>query len=70
MPELMVILENPSIQHNIHIKIASSSLTPTKDLKLEATNLGVLIDDQLTFSDHVALVCHGALLYVLLDFFC
>ncbi|XP_030628573.1 uncharacterized protein LOC115810685 [Chanos chanos] len=50
--DLLVIPANQSIHHNINIKIASSSLIPTKVVR----NLGVMIDDWLSFSDHVASV--------------
>src|SRR4029434_4670314 len=38
--------------HNININIDSLSLVPSKT----ARNLGVIIDDQLTFTDHIASV--------------
>ncbi len=48
--ELLVVLSNPSFHHNFTIQLGTSTITPSKTAK----NLGVMIDDQLTFSDHVA----------------
>ncbi|XP_038562053.1 uncharacterized protein LOC119893791, partial [Micropterus salmoides] len=50
--ELLVIPAKQSIHHNITLQIDSSTITPTKVVR----NLGVMIDDQLSFSDHVAAV--------------
>ena len=61
--ELLVFPAKPTIHHNIHIQTESLSLTPSK----AARNLGVMIDDQLTFKDHVASVsrsCRFALLNI------
>ncbi len=58
--ELLVVSANPSFHHNFHIQLGSSTITPSKT----ARNLGVVIDDQLTFSDHItktALSCRFAL---------
>ncbi len=41
---------NPSFHHNFTIQLGTSTITPSKT----AINLGVMIDDQLTFSDHIA----------------
>lgn len=48
------------VKHDININIASSNVAPMKVTK----NLGVMMDGQLSFSDHVASVswlCHFAL---------
>ena len=50
--ELLVFPANLAIPQNINIQLGSSSLTPTK----YARNLGVIFDDQLNFSEHVASV--------------
>ena len=50
--ELLVLPAKQAIHHNIDIKIDSLSLTPSRS----ARNLGVFIDDQLTFTDHIASV--------------
>ncbi len=41
---------NPLFRHNFTIQLGTSTVTPSKT----ARNLGVMIDDQLTFSDHIA----------------
>ncbi len=48
--ELLVVPSNPSFHHNLTIHLGTSTITPSKI----ARNLGVVIDDQLTFSDHIA----------------
>ncbi len=48
--ELLVVSANPSFHHNFTFQLGSSTITPLKT----ARNLGVMIDDQLTFSDHIA----------------
>ncbi len=48
--ELLVVSANPSFHHNFTFQLGSSAITPSKT----ANNLGVMIDDQLTFSDHIA----------------
>uniref|UniRef100_A0A8C1LIJ4 Reverse transcriptase domain-containing protein n=1 Tax=Cyprinus carpio TaxID=7962 RepID=A0A8C1LIJ4_CYPCA len=45
--ELLVVPANPVFHHNFTIKLGTSTTTT-------ARNLGVMIDDQLTFSDHIA----------------
>ena len=55
--ELLVFSAKQAIHRNIDIKIDSLSLVLSKT----ARNLGVIIDDQLTFTDHIAFVsrsCH------------
>ncbi len=47
--ELLVVPANPSFHHNFTIQLGTSTITPSKT----ARNLGVMIDDQLTFSDHI-----------------
>ena len=53
--ELLVLPAKQAIHHDISIKIDSLSVPPTK----VARNLGVMIDDQLTFADHVASVARS-----------
>src|SRR4029434_3320409 len=48
--ELMVFPAKQVIHHNIKINTDSLSLAPSKT----ARNLGVIIDDQLTFTAHIA----------------
>ncbi len=48
--ELLVISANPSLHHNFSIQLGSSTITPSRT----ARNLGVVIDDQLSFTDHIA----------------
>ncbi len=47
--ELLVVSANPSFHHNFTFQLGSSTITPSKT----ARNLGVVIDDQLIFSDHI-----------------
>ncbi len=58
--ELLVVPENPPVHHNFTIQLGTSIITPSKT----ARKLGVVIDDQLTFTDHIAktaLSCRFAL---------
>jgi len=48
--ELLVILAYPTLHHNFCTEQGSSSNT----LSRSASNLGVVIDDQLNFIDHIA----------------
>ncbi len=48
--ELLVVSANPSLHHNFTFQLGSSTITPSKTAK----NLGVVIDDKLNFSDHIA----------------
>ncbi len=48
--ELLVVPSNPSFHHNLTIQLQISTITPSKT----ARNFGVVIDVQLTFSDHIA----------------
>src|SRR4029434_4930114 len=50
--EVMVFSAKQVITHNIKINTVSLSLAPSKT----ARNLGVIIDDQLTFTAHIASV--------------
>ncbi len=59
--ELLVFSANPSLHHNFSIQLGSSTITPSRT----ARNLGVVIDDQLSFTDHIATTarsCRFALL--------
>uniref|UniRef100_A0A8C6P425 Reverse transcriptase domain-containing protein n=1 Tax=Nothobranchius furzeri TaxID=105023 RepID=A0A8C6P425_NOTFU len=53
--ELLVIPAKPSIQRNISIQNDFLYLAPSKSVR----NLGVVIDEHLTFKDHVASVAHS-----------
>ncbi len=48
--ELLVVSANPSLHHNFTFHLGSSTINPSKT----ARNLGVVIDDKLNFSDHIA----------------
>ncbi len=48
--DLLVVSENPSLHQNFSIQLGSSTITPSRT----ARNLGVVIDDQLSFTDHIA----------------
>ncbi|XP_057177924.1 uncharacterized protein LOC130546583 [Triplophysa rosa] len=48
--ELLVIPAHPSIEHHLTIQLGSSTITPTKS----ARNLGVMLNDQLKFTFHIA----------------
>ncbi len=48
--ELLVVSANPALHHNFSIQLGSSTITPSR----AARNLGVVIDDQLSFTDHIA----------------
>ncbi len=48
--ELLVVSANPSLHHNFTFQLGSSTITSSKT----ARNLGVVIDDMLNFSDHIA----------------
>ncbi len=48
--ELLVVSANPSHHHNFTFQLGSSTITSSKT----ARNLGVVIDDKLNFSDHIA----------------
>ncbi len=59
--ELLMVSANPSLHHNFSIQLGSSTITPSRT----ARNLGVVIDDQLSFTDHIATTarsCRFALL--------
>ncbi len=47
--ELLVVPSNPSFYQNVTIQLGTSTITPSKT----ARNLGVMIDGQLAFSDHI-----------------
>ncbi len=48
--ELLVVSANPSLHHNFSIQLGSSTITSSRT----ARNLGVVIDDHLSFTDHIA----------------
>ncbi len=48
--ELLVVSANPSLHHNFTFQLGSSTITSSKT----ARNLGVVIDDKMNFSDHIA----------------
>ncbi len=53
--ELFVVSANPSLHHNFTIQLGSSTITPSKTVR----NLGVVIDDKLNFSDHIAKIAQS-----------
>ncbi len=48
--ELLVFPATPNLQHDFTIQLGSSTITPSSLVR----NLGVIFDDQLTFTDHIA----------------
>jgi len=48
--ELLVVSANPTLHHNFSILLGLSSITPSRT----GRNLGVVIDDQLNFTEHIA----------------
>ncbi len=48
--QLLAVSANPSLHHNFTFQLGSSTITSSKT----ARNLGVVIDDKLNFSDHIA----------------
>ncbi len=47
--ELLVVSANPSFHHHFTFQLGSSTITPSRT----ARNLGVVIDDKQTFTDHI-----------------
>ncbi|XP_067301248.1 uncharacterized protein, partial [Pseudorasbora parva] len=47
--ELLVFSTNPALHQNFSIQLGSSTISPSRT----ARNLGVVIDDQLNFTDHI-----------------
>ncbi len=48
--ERLVFPATPTLQHDFTIQLDSSTITPSSSVR----NLGVIVDDQLTFKDHIA----------------
>ncbi len=48
--ELLVLPATPTLQHEFTIQLGSSTITPSASVR----NLGVIFDDQLTFTEHIA----------------
>ncbi len=48
--ELLVFPATPALQHDFTIQLGSSTITPSTSVR----NLGVIVDDQLTFKEHIA----------------
>ncbi len=48
--ELLVFPATPTLQHDFTIQLGSSTITPSSLVR----NLGVIFDEQLTFTDHIA----------------
>ncbi len=48
--ELLVFPATPTLQHDFTIQLGSSTITPSAS----GRNLGVILDDQLTFKEHIA----------------
>ncbi len=63
--ELLVVSANPSFHHNFTFQLDSSTITPSKT----ARNLGVVIDDQLNFTDYINKTAQFCILYFSRDFF-
>jgi len=47
--ELLILPANPSLQHDFIIQLDSFSITPSRSVRI----LGVIFDDQLTFTGHI-----------------
>ncbi|XP_051747779.1 uncharacterized protein LOC127511161 [Ctenopharyngodon idella] len=47
--ELLVVGANPTLHHDLSIQLGSSTITPSRT----ARNLGVVMDDCLSFTDHI-----------------
>ncbi len=58
--ELLVVSANPLFHHNFTFQLGSSTITPSKT----ARNLGVVIDDQLNFTDHINKTAQFCILYL------
>ncbi len=52
---MLVVQSNPSFHHNFTTQLGTSTITPSKTV----WNLRVMIDDQLTFSDHIAKIAQS-----------
>jgi len=48
--ELLILPAYPSLEHDFTIQQDSSSITPSRSVR----NLGVTLDDRLTFADHIS----------------
>ncbi|KAI2645125.1 putative RNA-directed DNA polymerase from transposon BS [Labeo rohita] len=48
--ELLILPATPTLQHDFTISLGTLTITPSSS----ARNLGVILDDQLTFKDHIA----------------
>ncbi len=48
--ELFMVSANPSLHRNFSILVGSSTITPSRTTR----NLGVVIDDQLSFTENIA----------------
>ncbi len=48
--ELLVFPATPTLQHDFTIQLGPSTITPSASVR----NLGVILDDQLTFKEHIA----------------
>ncbi len=48
--ELLVFPATPTLQHDFTIQLGSSIITPSTSVR----NIGVIVDDQLTFKEHIA----------------
>ncbi|KAI2647970.1 putative RNA-directed DNA polymerase from transposon BS [Labeo rohita] len=48
--EVLIFPATPSVQHKITVQLDSSTIIPSS----LARNFGVILDDQLTFKDHIA----------------
>ncbi|XP_052000201.1 uncharacterized protein LOC127656077 isoform X1 [Xyrauchen texanus] len=48
--ELLVFPANPIVEHNITVQLGPTTVSPSKTVR----NLGVTIDDELNFTDHIS----------------
>ncbi|XP_051980588.1 uncharacterized protein LOC127641702 isoform X2 [Xyrauchen texanus] len=48
--ELLVFPANPAVEHNITVQLGPTTVSPSKTVR----NLGVTIDDELNFTDHIS----------------
>ncbi len=53
--ELLVFPATPTLQHDFTTQLGSSTITPSSSVR----NLGVIVDDQLTFKDHISKIARS-----------
>ncbi len=57
--ELLIFRGTPSVQHQFTIQLGPSTIIPSVSVR----NLGVILDDQLTFKDHIAKTAYAGELH-------